>query len=436
MLGFYAVPSRRGNLSFVESLCALLPLACGALATAATFAGCSSNDQPESPPADASTEDSVQPEVDASSKDIAVSEADAFVRDTAPEEAAPGDADGAADSSDADATDCVPGPSGEPTDLRCTGLYSDWPSKTVSTSARSYDPGLSQWKDGASQTRWIYLPAGQGIDTSNMDEWMFPAGTKLWQEVVLGGKRIETRLLSKLADASWDATTYRWSADESTALEVIDGVPNADGNGYEIPAQSTCALCHAGRLDYVLGFEAVSLSSANASGLTLSALVSQGLLSAPPASPIRIPGTATDVAALGYLHANCGTACHNIVLGSQAGSTGFEMRLDVSTLSSVQTTDTWTTGWNQPTNFPTQAGAPMRLSQCSTTLSAVYYRMTHRDGLNEAGAGVQMPPLDTHKIDSVGASLIAAWINQGCSDAGPDAAQDGGSDATADARSD
>jgi hypothetical protein len=273
-----------------------------------------------------------------------------------------------------------------------------------------------------------------------MDGWTFPAGTKAWQEIVLGGKRIETRLLWKLADASWSAAAYRWSADESAAPEVIDGVLNADGNGYEIPMQSTCAQCHAGRLDYLLGFEAVSLSSANASGMTLGALVSQGLLSAPPGSPIVIPGTATDVAALGYLHANCGTACHNVVLGSQAGTTGFEMRLEVSKLSTVQATDTWTTGWNQPALFPALAGAPLRLAQCSTPSSGVYYRMTHRDGLNEAGLGTQMPPVDTHKMDGLGASLIAAWINEGCSDAGPDAGQDAGSDArsdaTADARSD
>jgi hypothetical protein len=433
MLRFYAVHRRCGNFSWVQPWGVVLSLVCSALATTAAFAGCSGNDQPGSASADTSTPDGASPEVEASSKDVAVSEADALVQDTAPAEAALKDANGAAD---ADATDCADD-SGDPTELRCTGLYSDWGSKTVSAAARTYDPGLVQWKDGASQTRWIYLPPGQGIDTSNMDEWTFPIGTKAWQEIVLAGKRIETRLLQKRADASWFAATYRWSADESSATEVIDGVLNADGNGYEIPAQSTCAQCHAGRLDYVLGFEAVSLSSANASGLTVNALASQGLLSAPPSSPIRIPGTATEVAALGYLHVNCGTACHNVSAASQAGSTGLEMRLEVSKLSAVQATDTWTTGWNHPTDFPSGGPPPIRIAQCSTASSDVYYRMDNRDGLNDAASGTQMPPVDTHKIDSLGGvTLIAAWINESCSDAGPDAAPDARLDATSDARSD
>ena len=99
--------------------------------------------------------------------------------------------------------DCGVGPVGEPTELRCTGLYSDWDSKTVATDAQLYDPGLHLWSDGADKTRWIYLPAGQKIDTSDMDEWAFPVGTKIWKEFRLSladaatETRIETRLLWK-----------------------------------------------------------------------------------------------------------------------------------------------------------------------------------------------------------------------------------------------
>src|SRR6185312_8178357 len=106
---------------------------------------------------------------------------------------------------------CNTGSQGEPTELRCTGLYADWATKTVAADVRPYDPGLHLWSDGAGKTRWIYLPPGTKIDSSNMDQWTFPAGTKVWKEFALGGTRIETRLIWKRPSGSWYFTTYRWS---------------------------------------------------------------------------------------------------------------------------------------------------------------------------------------------------------------------------------
>jgi hypothetical protein len=369
-----------------------------------------------SPPSDASGRDT---------PDVAAPDDAAAATDLA-EQADSGDFDaddgGDADTGDGvapDSGDCAVGDAGEFVELRCTGLYSDWASKTVASGVRQYDPGLHLWSDGAQKTRWIYLPPGQRIDTSDMDEWIFPVGTKVWKEFVLAGKRIETRLLWKTAASAWYATTYRWAADESTANELTDGELDVNANGYEVPSQLKCVQCHTGRQDYVLGFEAVALSSAGASGVTMGDLASQGLITAAPSAPIIIPGTPTEVAALGYLHANCGTVCHNGGAGP-ANPTGLHMRLDVARLSSVQTTDTWTTAWNVASRFPGLAGAPMRLAECDTASSGVYYRMAHRDGVDDAGQGTQMPPIDTHQVDSVAVALVAAWINEGCSDAGTD----------------
>ena len=113
---------------------------------------------------------------------------------------------------------------------------------------RQYDPGLHLWSDGASKTRWIYLPPGTKIDTSNMDEWTFARAPKVWKEFVVGGVRLETRLLWKRPSGAWYFTTYRWSADGSAAPELTAGELNADGNGYEIPTQSACYDCHSGRM--------------------------------------------------------------------------------------------------------------------------------------------------------------------------------------------
>jgi hypothetical protein len=306
---------------------------------------------------------------------------------------------------------CETGAQGEPTDLRCTGLYSDWASKTVAANVREYDPGLRLWSDGAGKTRWIYLPPGTQINTSDMDEWTFPAGTKLWKEFVVGGARLETRLIWKRPNGNWYFTTYRWASDESSAPELTTGEVNADGNGYEIPTQSNCYDCHNGRIDHVMGFEAVALSSSQASGVTMATLTAQNLLTDPPASAIKVPGDTATAAALGYLHMNCGVSCHNNGNG-EASNTGVFMRLGVATLTSPQATDTWTTGVNVRANYQiTNVDAPQIFTPCDPDHSSSYYRMNHRDGVNGTPDGTQMPPIISHQVDTDGVALVAAWLN-------------------------
>jgi hypothetical protein len=321
-----------------------------------------------------------------------------------------------AGSKDALAADALPpgcetGAQGEPTDLRCTGLYSDWASKTVAANVREYDPGLRLWSDGAGKTRWIYLPPGTKINTSDMDEWTFPAGTKLWKEFVVGGARLETRLIWKRPNGNWYFTTYRWAADESSAPELTTGEVNADGNGYEIPTQSNCYDCHNGRIDHVMGFEAVALSSSQASGVTMQTLTAQNLLTNPPASAITVPGDTATAAALGYLHMNCGVSCHNNGNG-EASNTSVFMRLNVASLTSPQATDTWTTGMNVHANYQiTGVNAPQIFTPCDPDHSAAAYRMNHRDGVAGTPDGTQMPPIISHQVDTDGVALVTAWLN-------------------------
>ena len=328
-----------------------------------------------------------------------------------------------------DASNCEVGPSGEAVGLECAGLYSDWATKTISAENAAYVPGLQLWSDGALKTRWIHLPADSDggtarIDTSDMDEWMFPVGTKFWKEFRLpvgSGTtpvRIETRLLWKKGAGDWYRTTYRWSSDgETSATELTKGQMDANGDGYEVPSQIECNTCHNGREDGVLGFEAVGLSAPGTSLVTMSTLVDGGLVTVPPSAPIVIPGNATESAALAWLHVNCGTACHNPGNGEAEG-TDFWMRLNVAQLATVQTTDTYTTGWGLETAGYDIPGVPItyRLEACDIDASAAYYRPAHRDG-PEAGYGIQMPPIDTHRVDDAGVAQIAAWIEQGC-DAG------------------
>lgn len=339
--------------------------------------------------------------------------------------------DGPYELADAFSGDCGAGSAGEPLDLSCTGLYSDFANKTVSSDLKAYTPGLVLWSDGADKLRWIYLPPGTTIDTSDMDEWSFPVGTRIFKEfsLPLGDAstptRIETRMLWKTAGApagqpgTWYRTTYRWSDDGKTsATELTTGEMNVDGTGYEVPTQFECDSCHNGRIDGVLGFEAVSLAQSAATGLDLTELEAQHLLTNNPTGSLVVPGNATESAALGWMHANCGTACHNAGNG-EASFTGFYMRLDVDTLASVQATDTYTTGWNQVTQgfMIPNVTTTYRLHACDITTSCSYYRADNRDGVDGIQVGTQMPPLDTHKVDDPAMVQLAAWINEGC-DAG------------------
>jgi hypothetical protein len=142
----------------------------------------------------------------------------------------------------------------------------------------------------------------------------------------------------------------------------------------------------------------------------MSALVAQGKLTNPPASPLVIPGTPKDVAALGWLHANCGTSCHSPSNYALAKDTGFFMRLDAAKLASVAATDTYQTGVNVPSSFQPSPGAGFfRIKPKDTAHSCVPYR----DGIRDPNPGdhIQMPPLATHVVDSNGLGLVTSWID-------------------------
>jgi len=350
------------------------------------------------PPADAGGDAS--PDVDAgadASTDVGAEDAD---------HDADHDADGGDGAPDL-GIDCTTD-AGHPVQLGCTGLYSNWPTGTIAPDARPYTPGLALWSDGAAKSRYIRLPPGARIDTSNMDEWTFPVGTKVWKEFRVGGVRVETRFLWKRGPGDWFRTTYAWSADGSSATELTTGVQNVNGTTYEVPPQSACTACHQGRIDSVLGFEAVSLAAPGATGLTLQELVNEGLLTTPPSAPLVVPGNATESAAIGWLHANCGTACHNRSPGSLAGSTGLFMRLDVATLRSVRSTDVWNTAVGQPSNFqPTPDSSLLLIAPGNPSNSAIYFRDSYRD---TQGEDFQMPPLDTHVVPTAGVALVQSWI--------------------------
>ncbi len=297
--------------------------------------------------------------------------------------------------------------SGPPADLRCTGLYEDWPAKRVAGNVRGFAPGTALWSDGAGKHRWLYLPPGQTIDARDPDEWVFPVGTKAWKEFRVGGRRVETRLFAKVS-GGWQRATYLWSPDGTNAARTDDGVRNWEGTGYEVPSVSDCDKCHNGRRDRLLGVEAVGLGETTASGLRLDTLVREGRIVPaldPAAALLPEAMPPAERAALSWLHVNCGVSCHNRAADARAMGTNLFLRLELAQLIAAQegaaTLDPIVTTVAVATRTARWPG--LRITAGSPAQSQLF-RLASSRGRD------QMPPLLSHLPDPEGTRILRAWI--------------------------
>ncbi|HVG93547.1 MAG TPA: hypothetical protein VND21_03805 [Planctomycetota bacterium] len=311
-----------------------------------------------------------------------------------------------------------------PARLADTGLYEDLATGRIAAGVRPFTPQYPLWTDGARKERWISLPPGASIDATDPDAWVFPVGTKLWKEFAFE-RPIETRYLERLADGTWRFATYLWSADGSEAsLAPEAGVPRAHesrrGVPYDVPGRSACLVCHGGRATPVLGFSALQLSPdrdplaphaevATADDENLSTLSRDGRLRGLPADLLeRAPRieapTARGRAALGYLHANCGT-CHTD--GSRIA--GLDLRLDARLATGRGVPEALSTTLNRESRWrpPGQQGvASLRVVPGDAKHSVLFRRAASRNPL------LQMPPLGTNLVDAEGVALLEAWIRE------------------------
>src|SRR5512139_401839 len=132
-----------------------------------------------------------------------------------------------------------------PLHLSETGLFSDIATETLGKNVEAYEPKYVLWSDGATKRRWVRLPAGKQIDTSDMDFWKYPAGTTAWKEFSRDGKRLETRMLQKGPTRDdWLMISYAWREDGSDADAVPEGKKGVQGTDHDIPAAVDCYDCH------------------------------------------------------------------------------------------------------------------------------------------------------------------------------------------------
>ncbi len=305
---------------------------------------------------------------------------------------------------------CTEVPAADPTmpaTLCESGLYSDWDSETLADGVHAFTPDPVLWSDGATKRRWIYLPEGATIDTSDMDYWQFPEGTKLWKEFTRDDVRVETRLLQKNGPdpEDWYMVAYAWNAAQTEAVATTLGAADALGTDHDIPSRSDCRKCHDRLPSRILGFSAISLDlAATGTEVALAEAIANGWLSDPPngAAPyFPLPGAALDQEALGYLHVNCGN-CHNAMTDISTVSVRF--RLEVGGLASVAATTTGQTAFGVSPNL-TVAGATSIIEPGDHAASAAWLRMS------STNAAIMMPPLGHELVDTAAAMTLSDWID-------------------------
>jgi hypothetical protein len=282
-----------------------------------------------------------------------------------------------------------------PASLSETGLFAAGPPAVLGRGVRAYAPAHASWSDGASKRRWLYLPEGSRIDTTDPDDWVFPVGSKFWKEFSLG-QRVETRLLVKVGpgEGDWAGAAYLWDADQREARLAPEGRKDSAGTGYEVPSAAQCAGCHGGRRSHVLGFSALQLAPAELP-LSLEVLESEGLLTRPLAHPPGIPGDERQQAALGYLHANCGH-CHNSARPARGdGPRCYDPQRSL---------DFWLP--SEPAGPPgvLRTAVPRYLTPGEPEDSRLLLLVSRR------GSRLHMPPLGSQRVDEEGVRLLTEWI--------------------------
>jgi len=218
--------------------------------------------------------------------------------------------------------------------LSRTGFFPAFPDRTPLARAVPYTPTFALWSDGTDKQRFLLLPSGTSVDTSDPQHWLFPVGTLFVKhfgyDLKAGGRReVETRVLQKGSDG-WRFGTYVWNGSQTEA-ELTDGRPLPVGIAgvrgavppsfaYQVPGTGQCRSCHARQDDSVIGFEPMQLT-----GPALRALEDQGVLSTPQdaAWPSVAGATWSEASVRGYLHANC-AHCHSDE-GGLATTLGFSL---------------------------------------------------------------------------------------------------------------
>ncbi len=271
-----------------------------------------------------------------------------------------------------------------------------------------YDVASPLWSDGADKTRFFALPGnstiglepgGGSVDKGHFD---MPVESIMVKTFAVAGKRIETRLLTRLGPQSWAGYVYAWRADQSEAdllPDTINGTTRTLDNGqsWYFPSRGDCFACHTPAAGVTLGLESWQLDHDFAyrarSSNQLDTLAHIGLITTPTHS-LQIPKRddqtqPIEARARGLLHANC-SFCHR--LGSTMADLDLRFDTPLVRTSSCNVTPERGGGPNDKRIAPGQPDHSVLLQRMkSTTID-------------------RMPPVASSVVDTDGTALISNWI--------------------------
>jgi hypothetical protein len=234
-----------------------------------------------------------------------------------------------------------------PGELAEVGIYPHAPDlSVVPEGALLYEPAWPLWSNGSDKHRYLILPAGTSIDTTDPAAWTFPPGallfkTFLYDDGVQGCPRpVETRVMRKTLEGGWDYAVYGWdlAGEQAERLDIAEPnpIPVMGEQGafeHHVPARIECRACHESARGEALGVERLQLSASlgDAATMQLEDLEEHGAFEQSVEAEMIVHADEDTRNVLGMFHGNC-VHCHN---GSGGPSSSFDLRHDVALANTI-----------------------------------------------------------------------------------------------------
>jgi uncharacterized repeat protein (TIGR03806 family) len=305
-----------------------------------------------------------------------------------------------------------------------------------------YEVNSPLWSDNANKERGFVIPKGSKIHVKDCatasaectqgpqdtGKWVMPVGTVMVKSFSFDGKLVETRLLMRADENTWNGYSYQWN-EAQTEATVVPADDDASLNNMRahvmfntgqrtvswiFPYRFDCTGCHTKSAGSTLGPETRQMNRKLGNVATnpnqIDAWKTMGLFeNAGPPTPYQaalvLPydgqlgtapkGAATlEARARSYLHANC-AYCHR----PDGDFSNMDFRVDTTFKNMGACGVT-------PAKGDVGVSGALVLSPGQPMMSSMWLRM-HAAYM---GDRTRMPQLATYVLDDLGLGVISDWI--------------------------